>query len=193
MAEEDHDSEQSAVPKDPRYPVKVEYCGVCGMPPEFCEYGGSWAKCRTWIESNLPELFAKLGLSEVKVDEKQQEKEKAAERKEKKQEAPAITIELVERTKRKRVTYVIGLEQAGVKLADAAKACRKKMATGCNPSKEKGGCLIVQGDHADELKEFLKATFPGLAKLQFNFTQGAKMYKDDEEEAEGDDDEDGGD
>mmetsp|Transcript_9089 Transcript_9089/g.13272 ORF Transcript_9089/g.13272 Transcript_9089/m.13272 type:complete len:96 (-) Transcript_9089:1603-1890(-) len=24
--------------KDPRYPIQVLYCAVCGMPPELCEY-----------------------------------------------------------------------------------------------------------------------------------------------------------
>lgn len=173
---------------------------VCGIPPEFCEYGGSWGKCRVWIEEHLPELYARLSLGDQTAErtakeekEGKREKEKEKEREKARAEA-AITIELVERTKRKRVTFVIGLEAAGVKLADAAKACRKKLATGCNASKEKGGCLVMQGDHGQDVAALLKQTWPQqLGKITFKFIQGAKMSKDDgkdEDEEDDDDDED---
>ena len=32
------------------------------MPPEFCEFGSTWPKCRDWMSANLPDMFAKLSL-----------------------------------------------------------------------------------------------------------------------------------
>lgn len=44
-------------------PVQVIYCGECGMPPEFCEYGPDFeSHCNPWLKKNHPELHAKLKL-----------------------------------------------------------------------------------------------------------------------------------
>ncbi|CAN0255726.1 unnamed protein product, partial [Hapterophycus canaliculatus] len=40
------------------YPLTVVYCGVCGLPPEYCEYGSTAEECRAWAEANCPEMFA---------------------------------------------------------------------------------------------------------------------------------------
>eukprot|EP00525_Craspedostauros_australis_P010117 CAMPEP_0198122568 /NCGR_PEP_ID=MMETSP1442-20131203/35219_1 /TAXON_ID= /ORGANISM="Craspedostauros australis, Strain CCMP3328" /LENGTH=248 /DNA_ID=CAMNT_0043781627 /DNA_START=65 /DNA_END=811 /DNA_ORIENTATION=+ len=41
--------------------VKVVYCGKCGMPPEYCEYGPDFeAYCEPWLRKNHPEMHAKL-------------------------------------------------------------------------------------------------------------------------------------
>ena len=61
------------------YPLHVEYCGVCTLPPEvhniikvvfatikisaflqYCEYGPDPAKCYEWMKEHLPEHYAKL-------------------------------------------------------------------------------------------------------------------------------------
>ena len=40
---------------------KVLYCGKCGMPPEYCEYGPDFeSHCDPWLLKNHPELHAKL-------------------------------------------------------------------------------------------------------------------------------------
>ena len=31
---------------------------VCGLPPEYCEYGSTAAECRAWAQANCPEMFA---------------------------------------------------------------------------------------------------------------------------------------
>lgn len=37
------------------------YCGACGMPPEYCEYGPDFeSHCLPWIIKNEPELHLKL-------------------------------------------------------------------------------------------------------------------------------------
>lgn len=41
--------------------VKPIYCGACGMPPEYCEYGPDFeSHCLPWIIKNEPELHLKL-------------------------------------------------------------------------------------------------------------------------------------
>lgn len=40
--------------------LTVIYCGICSMPPEFCEYGACFDRCRPWIEENCPEVLGLL-------------------------------------------------------------------------------------------------------------------------------------
>ncbi|PHJ16087.1 translation initiation factor sui1 protein [Cystoisospora suis] len=35
----------------------VIYCAVCGMPPDFCEFGDRWSECKRWIEKHHPDLL----------------------------------------------------------------------------------------------------------------------------------------
>jgi hypothetical protein len=44
---------------------------VCGFPPEYCEYGGSFAKCKIWISKNCADQFPGISLNgteEAEVD-----------------------------------------------------------------------------------------------------------------------------
>ncbi len=82
-------------------PVEVTYCGgtvsflfrgagrvaslvgvhfghvasVCGVPPEYCEYGPTFEQCKVWILKNCPELLP--GLKE-EAEKKEAEKKAAA-------------------------------------------------------------------------------------------------------------------
>lgn len=38
-------------------PLHMLYCGICSMPPEFCEYGSCYEQCRVWIQANCPEIL----------------------------------------------------------------------------------------------------------------------------------------
>lgn len=41
--------------------VQVVYCGECGMPPEYCEYGPDFeSHCLPWLKKNHPDLAAHL-------------------------------------------------------------------------------------------------------------------------------------
>ena len=41
--------------------VQVIYCGKCGMPPEYCEYGPDFeSHCDPWLQKHHPDLRAKL-------------------------------------------------------------------------------------------------------------------------------------
>lgn len=42
-------------------PVAVIYCGKCGMPPEYCEYGPDFeSHCDPWLRKNHPDLHSTL-------------------------------------------------------------------------------------------------------------------------------------
>ena len=42
------------------YPLDVEYCGICSLPPEYCEYGPDSEKCKNWLKDNIPDLYEEL-------------------------------------------------------------------------------------------------------------------------------------
>jgi density-regulated protein DRP1 len=45
-------------------PVKIVYCGKCGMPPEYCDYGPDFeSHCDPWLSKNHPVLRSKLAAS----------------------------------------------------------------------------------------------------------------------------------
>jgi len=41
-------------------PLNVVYCGVCGLPPEYCEFGASYDSCLHWLSDNHPDLFEQI-------------------------------------------------------------------------------------------------------------------------------------
>lgn len=32
---------------------------VCTFPPEYCEFGSSFTRCKEWLESEHPDLYQK--------------------------------------------------------------------------------------------------------------------------------------
>lgn len=40
-------------PNSQKLHTPVTYCGVCGLPPEYCCYGNTYADCREWILKNF--------------------------------------------------------------------------------------------------------------------------------------------
>ncbi|KAL2173356.1 translation initiation factor SUI1 [Thermothelomyces heterothallicus CBS 202.75] len=154
---------------------KVIYCGVCTLPPEYCEYGGTVKKCQDWLEKNHPDLYAKIWSPEaleaataslsVEAQEraakdaaKKAAKAEAAEQKLADKRAKSIvSIKRIERNKRKYVTAVHGLEAFGLDLKKVAKDFGKKFATGASVTKVPSGGeeIVVQGDVSAEIEEFL--------------------------------------
>ncbi|KAI1187174.1 density-regulated protein DRP1 [Nemania serpens] len=53
------DTEQSEVPSEPQG-RHVTYCGVCTLPPEYCEYGGTVKKCQDWLQKAYPAMYEKI-------------------------------------------------------------------------------------------------------------------------------------
>ena len=54
----------------------VELCPVCGMPPEYCEYGAKFDFCKPWLKENHLDLYPDL--AELDVTEEMAEATLAA-------------------------------------------------------------------------------------------------------------------
>jgi len=52
--------------------VNVVYCGVCGLPPEYCEFGPSYDTCLHWLSDNHPDLFEQIQNSLSSIPKKNQ-------------------------------------------------------------------------------------------------------------------------
>ncbi|SPQ19323.1 cae3f686-568a-4f21-95e4-36838b140f88 [Thermothielavioides terrestris] len=164
---------------------EVIYCGVCTLPPEYCEYGGTVKKCQEWLEKTHPALYQRLWSPEAieaataslslaaqeraaKDAAKKAAKAEAAEQKQAEKRAKSVvTIKRIERNKRKFVTAITGLEAFGLDLKKVpsprqwplcvAKDFGKKFATGSSVTKTPSGGeeIVVQGDVSGEIEEFL--------------------------------------
>ncbi|KAF2186842.1 density-regulated protein DRP1 [Zopfia rhizophila CBS 207.26] len=161
------------------FPKKVTYCGVCSLPPEYCEFGGTVKKCEEWLKQHHPDMHEKLysqetieqnlstlSLEAQKRAEKDSQKKaaKAASAEAKAQEQRAnskVLIKRVERNKRKYVTAVQGLEAFGLDIKKVAKDFGKKFATGSSVTKVPGGGeeITVQGDLSDDIYEYVVETY----------------------------------
>ncbi|KAI9824217.1 MAG: Translation machinery-associated protein 22 [Thelocarpon impressellum] len=157
----------------------VVYCGVCTLPPEYCEFGGTVKRCRDWLEKAHPDMFERLysdeavgkAMSSLSVDaqkraakdaDKKAAKAEAAEAREHEKKMTAkILIKRVERNKRKYVTAVSGLEAHGLDLKRVAKDFGKKFATGSSVTKTASGGeeIVVQGDLSDEIYDWITETY----------------------------------
>ncbi|XP_061362782.1 translation machinery-associated protein 22 [Gastrolobium bilobum] len=182
-------------------PVSVLYCAVCSLPPEYCEFGSDFDKCKPWLIQNVPDIYPDL-LKEVNVKEadkvadklqstglssgasdgaassatKQEEVKRLPGGKIKKKDKQEVVIEKVIRNKRKCITTVKGLELFGVKLSDASKKLGKKFATGASVVKgptEKDQ-IDVQGDIAYDIVEFITETWPDVPESAIFFIEDGR-------------------
>ncbi|TVY22374.1 Translation machinery-associated protein [Lachnellula hyalina] len=153
----------------------VIYCGVCSLPPEYCEFGGTVKKCQEWLQKTNEEMYDRLwsedalaaATSTLSLDARKRA-EKDAHKKALKAEAAElkqaqtlssskVIIKRVERNKRKYVTAVSGLEAFGLENKKVAKDFGKKFATGASVTKLPSGGeeIVVQGDVSEEIEEFI--------------------------------------
>lgn len=158
----------------------VVYCGVCTLPPEYCEFGGTTKKCEEWLQTNHPDMHQRIysedalnaNMATLSVDaQKRAEKDaakkaakaQAAESREAERKAEAmVLIKRVERNKRKYVTVVSGLEEHGLDLKKMGKELGKKFATGSSVTKTASGGeeITVQGDVSDDIYDWLTEKYP---------------------------------
>ncbi|KAL2885316.1 Translation machinery-associated protein 22 [Ceratocystis lukuohia] len=177
--------------------LSVKYCGVCSLPPEYCEYGGRAKKCQEWLEINEPELFNKLWSPEaleaatasLSVDaqkraakdaQKKAAKAEAQEAKEAEKVAHStVVIKRIMRNKNKFVTSVTGLEAFGLDLKKVAKEFGKKFATGSSVTRTAGGIeeIVVQGDVSPEIEELLIANYKNIPKNHIELVEDKKKKK----------------
>jgi len=112
-------------------PAQVLYCAVCSYPPEYCEFSTKASKCKQWLQDAHPELYSQF-YSDSALEEKmatltveqrealdkdlskrERKEEAKAEREKARLAAAKVTIKRIERTKRKHVTAIHGLESFG--------------------------------------------------------------------------------
>ncbi|CAG8045410.1 unnamed protein product [Penicillium olsonii] len=154
---------------------QITYCGVCTLPPEYCEFGGTAKKCEDWLKDNESNLWDKLysedalnaNLSTLSVSAQERAAKDAAKKEAKaaaseardseRKAASKVIIKRVERNKRKYVTVVIGLEVFGLENKKIAKDLGKKFATGSSVTRSPAGVeeITVQGDVSDDLSDWL--------------------------------------
>jgi hypothetical protein len=65
ISHEKSDGNPSVQLIDASKPAEVLYCGVCSMPPEFCEYGSCFDKCLPWIVEHCPEVLPEEVLAQA--------------------------------------------------------------------------------------------------------------------------------
>ncbi|KAK9475991.1 translation initiation factor SUI1 [Lipomyces japonicus] len=157
--------------------LSVIYCGICSFPPEYCEFGGKFQKCKTWLSTNHPDLFDQLYSDDAvlakstqgqlslekqeKVEreiQKLQEKEaRAAEKELAKKLSSKVVVKRVERSKRKHVIAVSGVDVFGIDAKKLAKTFASKFATGASVTKNVEGKdeIVIQGDVGDEVEHYL--------------------------------------
>ncbi|CAG8609421.1 density-regulated protein DRP1 [Rhizophagus irregularis] len=179
--------------------VQVIYCGVCSLPPEYCEYGPTLSKCKEWLQEKHSELFDKLysqtnienDVATLSLENKPtndaEDKKKAKvfieaakiERELQKKMASKVTITRIARNKKKSVTNVGGLQNFDIDLKKAAKNFASKFACGSSVVKNNQGIdeIVVQGDVSDDLYDYILETWPNVPEDNIELTEEKKSKK----------------
>lgn len=153
--------------EDTSYPLTVEYCGICTMPPEYCEYGPDPSKCYEWMKANLPDYYSRIEenmSSQVEAmavgDGKRQTRGGKALKKVKLKEESMrqLCISRSQRTKRKSVTVVVGLKTFDIDLKRASKSFAQHYSCGSSVTGEDE--IVIQGDVYDDIVDFVRDKWP---------------------------------
>ncbi len=188
-------------------PVQPLYCGACGLPAEYCgNVPATFEKCKPWLREHAAHLYpaeelvsvapppgsvadATAAVEGVSLQEgeggaaaetaaaapaaaKQGDKKKGV-------KVPEVVITTNARNKRKFVTVVLGLDEFGVKLPDAAKKFGKRFA--CSASVVKNASnkdeVFIQGDVKYDLCDILIAKPYNVPRNKIFFIEGKKKLK----------------
>ncbi|KAG0089357.1 Translation machinery-associated protein 22 [Podila epicladia] len=172
-------------------PREVLYCGFCSLPPEYCEFGPTLEKCKQWLSRNdkvtyqilyntLEDQLAATALSDQPEEDKKKAKEAAKiEKQMQKKMQSKVLIKRIERTKRKCVTSVFGLENFDVDLKKAAKLFANKFACGSSVTKNNQGNdeIVVQGDVSDEIFDLILEHWPIVPEDNIDLIEDKKKGK----------------
>ncbi|KAJ1743476.1 Translation machinery-associated protein 22 [Coemansia sp. RSA 989] len=178
---------------------EVLYCGVCSLPPEYCEFLPSRKKCEQWLKNTHPseherlysdqavaDKLAMTTLSEdkeakeaAKMEKAEQKTEARMAREMEKKMASKVVIKRMERNKRKCVTAVFGLHVFGIDLKSTAKMFASHFACGGSVAKNPQGEdeIVVQGDFSDEIRELIMKKFPSIPAENVEFGTEDKKKK----------------
>jgi len=154
------------------YPMKVVYCGHCGLPPEYCEYFPDYDKCRQWLEANLPSELGKLSVEGGTEEEKKGRQKRGGKglvhtKKPTGKAGPKkINVSRAPRGKRKSVTVVTGLGTWGVDLKLAAKFFSTRFAASSSVTGDDE--IVIQGDVKDDLFDVIPEKWPEVDEDSIN-------------------------
>lgn len=143
----------------------VVYCRVCKFPPEYCEFSKTFAECQQDTLQQHPALAAtlwpELAAATLETAEPNKDSKDATHgAKAKKQPKKIVTIQTVERTKRKRTTVVMNLEALHLDAKQISKNLGKKYACGATVGSTNGvDEIVVQGDFAHDIAEYLESEY----------------------------------
>ncbi|KAI8913289.1 translation machinery-associated protein 22 [Gorgonomyces haynaldii] len=135
--------------------LTVYYCQVCKLPPEYCSYGPSAQRCRQQLEEDNKELFQQLYDPNAVVEKEDKKPKKQKEVKKQ------VKVQMQERTRKKRITVVTGMETFDLDLKKAAKTFSSKFACGASVTKTASGTeeIVIQGDFEHEIVGLLGKEF----------------------------------
>uniref|UniRef100_A0A8C7LRK2 Density-regulated protein n=1 Tax=Oncorhynchus mykiss TaxID=8022 RepID=A0A8C7LRK2_ONCMY len=159
---------------DTKCPKKVQYCGVCSLPTEYCEYMPEPSKCRQWLEKNFPGVFARMSVVEFhqtvpRIGRKHLQKPRSlgggrGQIKQKKKTVPQkITIAKIPRAKKKYVTRVCGMNTFDIDLKEAQRFFAQKFSCGASVTAEDE--IIIQGDFTDDIIDVIQEKWPEVRRL----------------------------
>ncbi|ORZ00927.1 translation initiation factor SUI1 [Syncephalastrum racemosum] len=146
-------------------PREVVYCGICTMPVEYCEFSGTQGKCKSWLQKNHEDLYDRI-YGDGTVTEKVAQSSR-------------VMVKRVERTKRKCITIVHGLEIFDVDLKKAAKMFANRFACGSSVAKNNQNQdeIVVQGDFSAEVEELILKTWPQVPEDNIDLVEETKKKK----------------
>ncbi|KAI9188711.1 Translation machinery-associated protein 22 [Blastocladiella emersonii ATCC 22665] len=162
----------------PQSPISnVFYCGICSLPPEYCEFNTTQKKCREWLQKNNAALFDQLytatteeavaGLTltpAAKPKDASAKLERKLEAEAEKKRKTQVLIKTEKRKGKKMVTVIVGLDVFGVDLKAASKLFSQKFATGSSAGRSAEGLgeIVIQGEVADEVMDLIVEKFPSV-------------------------------
>ncbi|CAO3655316.1 unnamed protein product [Mucor fragilis] len=182
-------------------PRKVFLCGICTMPLEYCEFSGTQEKCKLWLKEKDEDMYEEVyggvkavteGVEKATIEDdvgdkkdrtvvkdKSAKLEAKLERENKKKMASRVLIKRIERTKRKCVTTIYGLDIFGVDLKKAAKMFANRFACGSSVAKNNQGQdeIVVQGDFSDELLKMILKNWPNVPEENIDKIEEKKKKK----------------
>ncbi|KAK1914842.1 hypothetical protein P3342_010831 [Pyrenophora teres f. teres] len=166
-------SEETTLPKP------VIYCGVCSLPPEYCESAREAVFSRSAAAKHGLPLRRRPKRAEKDAQKKAAKAATAEARAAETRASSKILIKRIERNKRKYVTAVQGLEAFGLDIKKVAKDFGKKFATGSSVTKIPGGGeeITVQGDLSEEILEFLIDKYEGVPEDNVEMIEDKKKKK----------------
>ncbi|KRX08594.1 Translation initiation factor SUI1 [Pseudocohnilembus persalinus] len=188
-------------------PLSVQYCGVCGYPPEYCEYSKKFKKCKVWMKENAPQVYEqlpeKLKQANTKEQDEQEKKEEQKEAaKEQQQEEKKEGEGEVEEKKKKKgkkvkntkqgegetITVTVQKRQGkkritlitGLLQFDIKLKDLAKKCKGkfaCSASVIEDKTLEIQGDVADSIEAFLMKEYKDLTSDMFSYNKMDEIQK----------------